>query len=93
MEMFPGPFRHLASEVLSDLVTAVLVPARRRRDLPSSGPHLGCPVRRPLIGGCCCCVRSAQDVKADWFSQADVAMRWAFPSKTEKRETGFMRFG
>jgi hypothetical protein len=25
MEMFPGPFRHLASEVLSDLVTAVLV--------------------------------------------------------------------
>jgi hypothetical protein len=25
MELFPGPFRHLASEVLSDLVTAVLV--------------------------------------------------------------------
>ena len=25
MEMFPGPFRHLASEVLSDLVAAVLV--------------------------------------------------------------------
>jgi len=25
MEMFPGLFRHLASEVLSDLVTAVLV--------------------------------------------------------------------
>ena len=25
MEMFPGPFRHLASEVLSDVVTAVLV--------------------------------------------------------------------
>jgi hypothetical protein len=25
MHMFPGPFRHLASDLLNDLVTAVLV--------------------------------------------------------------------
>ena len=25
MDMFPGPFRHLSSDVVSDLVTSILV--------------------------------------------------------------------
>jgi hypothetical protein len=44
MHMFPGPFRHLASDLLNDLVTARRT--CRSHCLRPSGPYLGCPLRR-----------------------------------------------